>query len=356
MNRRKQAGFTFVELPVMSRGKRTGFTLVELLVVIGILAILISLLLPALAKAREQARYVRWQAFSRDMSMDPNMALYWNFQNDRGGCTVTNMAVSNQDNPSLVPSDLDGVVSDTRPAGSPRIIDNPRDPNYTSDMQFLWGNDGRFRHKPAMTFSATAPGTSSCVYPTYPLRTGRLANLFIKSQAITIMMWIYLPPGQSANQASYVPVAWGRKGTNGYPYAFQVSNPGSPAGIGWETNQDLCTHPSFNYGSDGNWTMWCFTKDAHAGIMKIYQNGVLFASSTGMTNPFSSFDLTDPFAGSDFNNFHVGQEPMVANWIGAIDELAIFDADLSPRDVLPSGVVVNAPAVRFLQMYQMGVN
>src|SRR5438046_2395649 len=62
------------------RCRRAAFSLIELLVVMGIIAVLIALLLPALARARAQGRMVQCQSNLRQLGHMLQM-----YQNDNQG-------------------------------------------------------------------------------------------------------------------------------------------------------------------------------------------------------------------------------------------------------------------------------
>ena len=89
----------------------------------------------------------------------------------------------------------------------------------------------------------------------------------------------------------------------------------------------------------GQWNHWAFTKNAATGQMKIYYNGQLWTSASGMTKPMSGvarfnvgsgFSATTPFGPSNFYN-------------GMVDDFRIYNRVLTDNEILTLAGVTIVP-------------
>lgn len=203
---------------------RRAFSLIELLVVLTIIAIIMALTLPSLSKARDSAEFLTWSSYSRGLQMDPDLVLYWTFENQN----VSDNFVANQTaggGYSMAPFGLDDLLVETAlnieqpefsfaPPSSSQTFDilqiakktwaasdftlkileageplDPRRPAYVTAAAPTWTR-GRWQKKSAIAFG----GEGSPVNPGYGLLTAMRAphhdDLNLMGEPFTLWCWV----------------------------------------------------------------------------------------------------------------------------------------------------------------------
>jgi prepilin-type N-terminal cleavage/methylation domain-containing protein len=259
----------------MSRRSRSqAFTLVELLVVIGIIALLISALLPALNKARQAANLIDCQARLRTMgqalqiyTVNNRGYVPWSVVvNDKSAAPWVDGSIPNSSNKELYwwwHFTLSEVLNKNI-LGSDGFV--ARDSSIFRDRDTIEGNDARYVNhytaNPRILYQSNAAEFAPSIYAGASLISPQDRHVTRKISTIkpstAFVIWDAPQCADYGNNAYEIAIEMdGNEFTFGHCFCFGSTNPAvvyarpvTPGGLGQSQNASVCKALQIKFNKD----------------------------------------------------------------------------------------------------------